>query len=107
MVQASRSISNTKLVALLSGVAVLFWFGMHFPLVPATPQGWAAALGSLLIFVLCVILLVPALNWAEVRTTWQRMWRVLGAIAACSLGIGIFVAEYVWRDFITKNFTYL
>jgi peptidoglycan biosynthesis protein MviN/MurJ (putative lipid II flippase) len=100
---ASRK-SNVKAVAFIAVAAVVLWFLGHYPLFPATGAGWAAAFGSMAVFVLCGALLYPALTRIGDRTTWQRTWAAAGIVLACSLGVGVFVAEYVWRDFIAENF---
>ncbi len=105
MSERQGTISDLKAILWLIFALVLFWFGYHLPLFPSTLYGWLAAFGSLVIFVIAGALLVPALSYAESKSNAQKAWKVLGAVLACTLGVGVFVAEYVWRDFISQNFT--
>jgi len=82
----------------------LLWLGMHWPLFPKTPAGWAAAILSYAVVVVACLLIFPVLSWSEREGAFERLRIVLGAIVACSLGVGIFVAEWLWRDFIASNF---
>ena len=82
------------------------WFGLLFPLTPASPLGWAIEIGSGFVVLVVGWGIHYILSSIDDQRRPSRVLKLVGYIVAPSLGITIFVAAYFAQGYWAKNFSY-
>jgi hypothetical protein len=83
---------------------LLFWFALQFPLVPTTVLGFAMNVAFALLVIGYGVLALRSIVWLSGTGLGQQAKDTLGFILAGSVGVAIFVAAYLARDFVSTNF---
>lgn len=84
----------------------LIWFAMLYPLTPSSLVGWAIEFISGVIVYLIGWGSVSAISWLERRERFRTFFSAVSYVVASALGIGIFAAAYMGKEFLMQNFTY-
>jgi hypothetical protein len=93
---------------LLVGLALELglWVLALYPLTPTTSTGWCAVLLAGFVVFLWVWGCLEMLLWLDRPRLYRAYYKALGYPVAVSLGVGVFAAAYIARDFIAHNFSY-
>jgi hypothetical protein len=87
-------------------LCLLAWFALQFPLVPTTAVGFAVNVAFALLVIGYGVLALRSIVWLSETTVNRNIKGVLGFILAASVGFVIFIAAYVSRDFLSRNFAF-
>src|SRR5450631_3045 len=83
---------------------LLVWFALQFPLVPTTALGFAVNVAFALLVMGYGVLALRSIVWLSKTGLDRNAKSALGFILAVSVGVAIFLAAYLSRDFLTTNF---
>jgi len=83
---------------------LLFWFALQFPLIPTTAVGFAVNVAFAVLVMGYGVLAFRAIVWLSETGLGRKIKDALGFILAASVGVAIFLAAYVSRDFVSTNF---
>jgi hypothetical protein len=85
-------------------LCLLAWFAFQFPLVPTTALGFAVNVSFALLVIGYGVLALRSIVWLSETRFNRNVKSVLGFILAASVGVVIFIAAYLSRDFLSTNF---
>ncbi len=88
------------------GIVIVLWFLALYPLLPTTLLGLCAAILSGTAIFFWIWASVELLIWLDRPHKHAVIFKLVGYPIACSLGIGVFVAAYFAREFLSQNFSY-